>query len=108
MKHHTEARAEFEATLLTGAGVPDLRMNGSLYRNMAVECRWKGWNLGRAIPTEFEPLAKYYGITTLDELILAQALQIESLIARLQIKPIKQPPTMKPITPQGETNVLVS
>ena len=38
-----ELRTEFEAWLNSLSVKPDLRMNGQLYRNIAVQGRWIGW-----------------------------------------------------------------
>lgn len=88
------SRAEFESRLLEGPVTPDLRMNGPLYRNIAVEGRWKGWNLGREIPTDFQPLADFYKVETMDALIRAQSHQIDKLLSRLPtVGSGKFPPT---------------
>jgi hypothetical protein len=110
MNYNREQRAEFESVMLAHPMTPDLRMNGSLYRNLAVECRWKGWNLGRSIPSEFEALAKFYGVTSIDSLVLAQAQQIETQLNRLEVKPAKRPPTInQPVkVNQGDYHAIVS
>lgn len=87
-----EARIEFESMLIaTSPLAPDFRMNGLLYRNLAVECRWKGWNMARVIPVDLKPLADFYDVTTLDELARAQQKQIDGLLRKLPA------PTIKPV-----------
>lgn len=80
-----EARLEFESMLIaTSPLAPDFRMNGPLYRNMAVECRWKGWNLARRVPVDLKPLADVYGVTDLDSLVREQSKQIGKLLNTLR------------------------
>ena len=79
-----EARIEFESMLIaTSPMAPDFRMNGKLYRNMAVQCRWKGWNMARVVPLDLRPLSDFYDVVTLDDLCRAQQKQIDSLLRKL-------------------------